>query len=87
MAKKTEPKAPLLIGLMISKSFNEGGVVRDKGAEDDSRGDSGPLEVIGLMAWTVECRLRCAPPDLLSVAVTIGETGGVMVSRGSMLSA
>src|SRR5882724_11893035 len=70
---------------MLSKSLSDGGVVRDEGARDGIRGESGPNgNNVGLMPCTVECRLRCAP---LSSGDTIGESGGVSVTRGSTVSA
>ena len=88
MARKTEPNAPFEMGLMISKSLMDVGVVLESGATEGRRGDNGvpDIDAVGeIMGWAVEC-LRCdlrVPPVIESCGDTIGESGGVISSLGS----
>ena len=63
LAKNTDPNAPLLIGLMISKSLIDVGVVLESGAEEGRRGERGwPFDPIAGVAigWIVDGLLLCA---------------------------
>ena len=85
MARKTEPNAPLEMGLMISKSLIDVGVVLDRGATEGKRGESGvpEMEAVGLM---IGCAVECLRWDLRVVpswGETMGDRGGVISNLGS----
>ena len=81
--KNTDPKAPLLIGLIISKSLIDVGADREDGTTDGIRGERGPPE--GLLGQSIERRrvLNGIP----SRGIIEGEMGGVIVTRGSKAAA
>jgi hypothetical protein len=77
----------LLIGLMMSKSLIDAGVVRDNGAAEDCRGDSGPEGLKAGLAVELRRRLRLIDTSRVKVggsrAVTSGDIGGVTMNLGS----
>ncbi len=56
LAKKTLPKAPLLMGLMMSKSLMDEAVGREEGAAGGILGESGMEPAMGLLCDTLNLR-------------------------------
>lgn len=76
LAKKTEPNAPLLIGLMISKSLMDVGAALERGVEEERRGDRGcpvyPDEGVPI---------GCIVDGLLLCALLVGGSGGGIIAE------